>query len=470
MYYPFHCRRKRGYGIGHISRERLGEYSMFESLTEKLDGIFRKLKGRGRLDEENIQSALREIRMALLEADVNFRVVRDFIEDIRKRAVGQEVIESITPGQQVVKIVHDRLVELMGGTSSQIRFGMRIPAPIMLVGLQGCGKTTTAVKLARIVAGQGKKVYLVSADVYRPAAREQLKVLGEQIGAGIFDAGALQDPVAICVQAVEDARRNGYEVIIVDTAGRLAIDEDMMEELKKIKSLINPAEILFVADAMTGQDAVNVAGRFHELLEIDGVIMTKMDGDARGGAALSLKAVIGKPIKFVGVGEKIDALEVFHPERMASRILGMGDILTLVEKAHAAVDEREAKTLERKIRKNEFTLDDFRQQLTQIGKMGSLQEIIGMIPGMNKIKALQGVTPDEGEFVRIAAIIDSMTEKERRNHLMIDGSRRKRIAQGSGTNVQDVNRLLKNYTEMRKMMQRLTKGGIKSLRRGNFPF
>jgi len=443
---------------------------MFENLSEKLDGIFRKLKGRGRLDEGNIQSALKEIRMALLEADVNFRVVREFLEDIRQRALGQEVLDSITPGQQVVKIVHDRLIELMGGVSSQLKFGSRIPAPIMLVGLQGCGKTTTAVKLARLVAAQGKRVYLASADVYRPAAAEQLKVLGESIGAGIFDPAGSSDAVGICVQAVEEARRSGYEVIIVDTAGRLAIDPDMMDELKRIKALINPSEILFVADAMTGQDAVNVAGRFDEILGIDGVIMTKMDGDARGGAALSLKAVIGKPIKFVGVGEKIDALEVFHPERMASRILGMGDVLTLVEKAQATMDVREAKVLEQKFRKNEFTLDDFRNQLTQIKKMGSLQEILGMIPGMKKIKALKEMTPDEGELVRVAAIIDSMTGKERRNHLIIDGSRRKRIARGSGTTVQDVNRLLKNYAEMRKMMKRMTTGGIKSLRRSNFPF
>jgi signal recognition particle subunit SRP54 len=443
---------------------------MFEGLTEKLDGVFRKLKGRGRLDEENIQSALKEIRMALLEADVNFRVVRDFIEDIRKRAVGQDVLDSITPGQQVVKIVHDRLVELMGGVSSQLKFGGRIPAPIMLAGLQGCGKTTTAVKLARLVAAQGKKVYLVSADVYRPAAMEQLKVLGDQIGAGVFDAAGSQDPVGICGKALEEARREGYEVIIVDTAGRLSIDAEMMDELRRIKTLINPSEILFVADAMTGQDAVNVAGRFDEILGIDGVIMTKMDGDARGGAALSLKAVIGKPIKFVGVGEKTDALEVFHPERMASRILGMGDVLTLVERAQATMDTREARVLEQKIRKNEFTLDDFRSQLTQIRKMGSIQEILGMIPGMKKIKALTDATPDEGELVRVAAIIDSMTGKERQNHLIIDGSRRKRIARGSGTTVQDVNRLLKNYTEMRKMMKRMTKGGIKSMRSGNFSF
>ncbi len=444
---------------------------MFENLSEKLENVFKKLKGKGRLDEENIKSALKEIRMALLEADVNFKVVRDFVEDIRERSIGHDVLESITPGQQVVKIVYDRLVELMGGTSSFIRFGNRIPAPVMLVGLQGCGKTTTAVKLARLFTGQNKRVYLVSADVYRPAAMEQLRVLGSQIGAGVFDAVTLRDPIKICAQAVEEAGRNGYEVIIVDTAGRLHIDEEMMLELQKIKSMINPSEILFVADAMTGQEAVNVAGKFNELLGIDGVIMTKMDGDARGGAALSLKAVIGKPIKFVGVGEKIEAFETFHPERMASKILGMGDILTLVEKAQATVDEKAAKELQKKIRKNEFTLEDFRDQLKQIKKMGSLQDILGMMPGFNKIKAFKNVTPDEGELVRIGAIIDSMTRKERLNYLIIDGSRRKRIARGSGTTVQDVNRLLKNYVDMRKIMKKmLSKDGMKLMRRGNFPF
>ncbi len=444
---------------------------MFENLSEKLDSIFKKLKGRGRLDEENIQGALREIRMALLEADVNFKVVKDFVEDVRVRAVGQEVIESITPGQQVVKIVHDRLVELMGGTSSLLRYGSRIPAPIMLVGLQGSGKTTTAVKLARFIAGQGKRVSLVSADVYRPAAMEQLKVLGSSIGAGIYEAGSVRDPLKICVDAVQDAKSRGYEVLIVDTAGRLHIDTAMMEELKRIKDLIHPAEILFVADAMTGQEAVNVAAKFNDLLGIDGVIMTKMDGDARGGASLSLKAVMGKPIKFVGMGEKVDALEVFHPERMASRILGMGDILSLVEKAQATVDEKEARELEKKIRKNEFTLEDFRNQLSQIRKMGSLQDIIGMIPGLGKMKEMKKMAPDEGELVKIAAIIDSMTKQERQNYLVIDGDRRKRIAKGSGTTVQDINKLLKSYGEMRKMMKKMTsKDGIKALKRGNFRF
>ena len=442
---------------------------MFESLSEKLEGIFKKLKGRGVLNEESVNAALKEIRMALLEADVNFKVVKDFIEDVRLRAIGKEVLESITPGQQVVKIVHDRLVELMGNTSANIKFGSRIPAPIMLVGLQGCGKTTTAAKLARILSRE-KRVYLVSADVYRPAAMEQLAVLGRQIKAGVFEAGTLRDPVKICVDAVEQAKKEGYEVIIIDTAGRLHIDDLLMDELRKIKDKVNPAEILYVADAMTGQDAVNVGAKFNELIGIDGVIMTKMDGDARGGAALSLKAVVGKPLKFVGIGEKIDALEVFHPERMASRILGMGDILSLVEKAQATIDEKTARQMEQSLRKSDFSLDDFRNQLRQIKKMGSLKDMMGMIPGMGKIKALKDMQPDDKELVKITAMIDSMTQKERFNYLVIDGRRRKRIALGSGTTVQDVNRLLKNYVEIRKMMKKInSKGGIKSFMR-NFPF
>ncbi len=445
---------------------------MFETLTEKLEDVFKKLRRRGRLDEDNIVSALREIRMALLEADVNFKVVKDFIDDIRSRAVGQEVLDSITPGQQIVKIVHDRLVELLGGKSSQLKLSGRFPAPVMMVGLQGCGKTTTAVKLAKHLVNQGRRVYLVSSDVYRPAAIEQLRILGEKIeGVGIYASADIHDPVRMCLQAVDEARSSGYEVIIIDTAGRLHIDNEMMDELKRIKDAINPAEILLVADAMTGQDAVNVAGKFNELLGIDGVIMTKMDGDARGGAALSLRAVIGRPIKFIGVGEKIDALEVCHPERMASRILGMGDILTFVEKAQATVDEKQARELEKKIRKNEFTLEDFRDQLKQIKSMGSIGDIMGMIPGLGKLKALAHATPDEKEMIRTMAIIDSMTRKERSNYLLIDGQRRKRIARGSGTTVQDVNRLLKNYGEMRKIMKQLTsKEGKKSFRRGNLPF
>ncbi len=442
---------------------------MFESLSEKLEGIFKKLKGRGVLNEESVNAALKEVRMALLEADVNFKVVKDFVEDVRCLAIGKEVLDSITPGQQVVKIVHDRLVDLMGQTSANIKFGSRIPAPIMLVGLQGCGKTTTAAKLARLLSKE-KRVYLVSADVYRPAAMEQLAVLGRQIKAGVFEAGSLRDPVKICVEAVEQARKEGYEVIIIDTAGRLHIDDLLMDELRNIRDKVNPAEILYVADAMTGQDAVNVGMKFNELIGIDGVIMTKMDGDARGGAALSLKAVVGKPLKFVGIGEKIDALEVFHPQRMASRILGMGDILSLVEKAQATIDEKTARQMEQTLRKSEFTLEDFRNHLQQIKKMGSLKDLMGMIPGMSKIKALKDAQPDEGELVKITAMIDSMTPKERCNYLLIDGRRRKRIALGSGTTVQDINRLLKNYVEIRKMMKKInTQGGIKSFMR-NFPF
>jgi signal recognition particle subunit SRP54 len=442
---------------------------MFENLSEKLEGIFKKLKGRGVLNEESVNAALKEIRMALLEADVNFKVVKDFIDDIRLRAIGKEVLDSITPGQQVVKIVHDRLIELMGGVSTNIKFGANIPAPIMLVGLQGCGKTTTAVKLARLLSRE-KKIYLVSADVYRPAAAEQLAVLGRQINAGVFVAGNLKDPIEICVKAVEQAKREGYEVLLIDTAGRLHIDDLLMDELERIKKKVNPSEILYVADAMTGQDAVNVGAKFNELIGIDGVIMTKMDGDARGGAALSLQAVVGKPIKFVGIGEKVDALEVFHPERMASRILGMGDILSFVEKAQAAIDEKSAQQLENKIRKNEFSLEDFRNQLTQIKKMGSIKDVLGMIPGLSKVKALKDIQPDDKELIKTTAIIDSMTPKERLNYLIIDGRRRKRIASGSGTSIQDVNRLLKNYAEIKKMMKKFShKGGVKSFMR-NFPF
>ncbi len=442
---------------------------MFESLSKKLDDVFRKIKGRGLLKEEDINAALKEIRMALLEADVNFKVVKDFIDDIRARSVGKEVLESITPGQQIVKIVHERIIQLLGGASAHIKFGSKIPSVLMLVGLQGCGKTTTAVKLANFLS-KDKKVYLVSADVYRPAAVEQLEVLGRTIKAGVFPHRKEKNPVKICIEAVEQSRKEGYEVLIIDTAGRLHIDNEMMQELSNIKENVNPAEILYVADAMTGQDAVNVGAKFNDLIGIDGVIMTKMDGDARGGAALSLKAVIGKPIKFIGIGEKIEALEVFHPERVASRILGMGDILSLVEKAQASFDEKEAIQLQRKIKKNEFTLEDFRNQIKQIKKMGHLNDVIGMIPGMNKVKNLQNAQPDEQELVKTAAIIDSMTRKERLNYQIIDGRRRKRIALGSGTTVQDVNRLLNNFVQIRKMMSKFSqKGSMKSLMR-NFPF
>lgn len=443
---------------------------MFESLTDKLDQVFKRLKGRGRLDEENVRQALKDIRMALLEADVNFKVVKEFTEDVRERTVGQDVLESITPGQQVVKIVHDRLVELMGGGSSRLSLANRFPAPVMLVGLQGCGKTTTAAKLAYYLKNEERRVFLVSADVYRPAAVEQLRVLADKVGAGFFTSTYGADAVRICTEAVKEAEKGGYDTVIIDTAGRLHIDTEMMDELKRIQDAVRPSEILLVADAMAGQDAVSVAEKFDQLLGIDGVILTKMDGDARGGAALSLKAVTGKPIKFVGIGERVDALEVFHPERMASRILGMGDVLTLVEKAKAAIDEREARELEKKIRKDAFTLEDFRNQLVQVKKMGSLRDLIGMIPGLNKIKAVKDLEPDVKDLVKTVAIIDSMTRKERLNYQIIDGRRRKRIARGSGTTVQDVNRLLKNYAEAKKIMKRMTKGGVKTLRRGNLPF
>ena len=443
---------------------------MFENLTEKLDTVFKKLKGRGILDEETVRVAMKDIRMALLEADVNFRVTKEFIEDASQRAIGREVLDSITPGQQIVKIVHDRLIELMGQESSHLNLSNRFPAPIMLVGLQGCGKTTTAAKLARHLKDQGRRVSLVSVDVYRPAAIEQLRILGEKTGINVYDSQGQSDPVQICIDAVEDGETNGFDTLIIDTAGRLHIDDDLMDELKRIKDAVNPSEVLFVADAMTGQNAVSVAETFDYLLNIDGVVLTKMDGDARGGAALSLKKVTGKPVKFIGMGEKIDELEVFHPERMASRILGMGDILTLVEKAQTTIDEKAAQELERKIRKDSFTLNDLKKQLTQIQKMGSLQDILGMVPGLGKIKALKNATPDEHELVKTTAIIDSMTEKERINHKIINGQRRKRIARGSGTTVQDVNKVLKNYIEMRKMMKKLTKGGTKSMMRGNLPF
>ncbi len=444
---------------------------MFEILTEKFNGIFKKLRNRGRLDEESVREAMKEIRMVLLEADVNFKVARDFIEDVRARAVGREVLDSITPGQQVVKIVHDRLVELMGGSSSRLVLGNRYPAPIMLVGLQGSGKTTTAVKLGRLLAGGGRRVYLASSDVYRPAAREQLALLGQKNGLAVFEGMGLEEPLNICSQALAEAKKGGYEALILDTAGRLHIDREMMLELQKIKALTNPAEIIFVADAMTGQDAVNVAARFNEALGIDGIILTKMDGDARGGAALSLKAVVGRPIKYLGVGEKTEALEVFHPERMASRILGMGDILSLVEKAQAAADEKAVAELGRKLKKGQFTLGDFRDQLVQVTKMGPLKDLVNMIPGIGKNKALSGMVPEEKELRRIAAIIDSMTRQERENYLIIDGRRRMRIAKGSGTTVQEVNRLLKNYGEMKRLMKKMSsRDGMKAMRRGNFPF
>jgi len=444
---------------------------MFESLSERLNSVFKKLKGHGKLNEQNIKEGLREVRMALLEADVHYKVARDFIESVRQRAIGQEVMESLTPAQQVIKIVHEELISLMGGVNPGLDLKGQ-PSAIMLVGLQGSGKTTTAAKLARFIKeNKNRRPYLVPADIYRPAAIDQLEKLGTYIEVPVYIPDPQMNPVDICTNAILKARTDGYDIVILDTAGRLHIDEILMEELRKIKDRIYPSEILLVADAMTGQDAINVAQTFNEWLNIDGVILTKMEGDARGGAALSIKAVTGRPIKFIGVGEKIDAIELFHPDRVASRILGMGDILSLVEKVQATIDEKKAREIEKKIRKDSFTLEDFRDQLRQIRKIGTVEQILGMMPGIGKIKDLKNLRPDEKELVKIEAIINSMTAKERQNYVIINGSRRKRIAKGSGTTVQDVNRLLKNYSQSLKMIKRLNKGGMLGLGgRGSIPF
>ena len=432
---------------------------MFDSLSEKLNRVFKKLKGRGRLTEANIQDALKEVRLALLEADVNYKVVKKFIEDIRGRAVGQDVLESLTPGQQIIKIVNEELARLMGESRSGLELAGDPPHSLMLVGLQGSGKTTTAAKLAAHLRKQGKHPLMVPADIYRPAAVDQLKKLGLQIDVPVYPTEKGQKPDEICFDAMTKATSQGADVVIFDTAGRLHVDEALMNELVVIKEKVNPTEILLVADAMTGQDAVNVAEHFNKTLDISGVILSKMEGDARGGAALSIKAVTGKPIKFVGVGEKISALEPFHPDRMASQILGMGDVLSLIEKAEAEFDEEEARKLEKKLKKSEFDLEDFRKQLKQMKKLGSLEDILGMLPGMGKLKQLKKLKPDEKELVRVEAIICSMTPEERRKFKIINGSRRRRIAKGSGTKVQDVNRLLKNFVQTKKMMEQFTKKG-----------
>ena len=432
---------------------------MFDSLSEKLNRVFKKLKGRGRLTEANIQDALKEVRLALLEADVNYKVVKRLIEDIRERAVGQDVLESLTPGQQIIKIVNEELSRLMGESRAELELIGESPYSLMLVGLQGSGKTTTAAKLASYLRKQGRHPYLVPADIYRPAAVDQLKKLGLQIDVPVYPTEKGQTPGEICLDAMAKAGAQGADVLILDTAGRLHVDEVLMGELVDIKNKVNPTEILLVADAMTGQDAVNVAKHFNETLDISGVILSKMEGDARGGAALSIKAVTGKPIKFVGVGEKISALEPFHPDRMASQILGMGDVLSLIERAEAQFDEKEAKKLEQKLKKNEFDLEDFRTQLKQIKKLGSLEDILGMLPGMGKLKKLKNLKPDEKELVKVEAMINSMTRQERRRFKLINGSRKRRIAMGSGTKVQDVNRLLKNFAQTKKMMEQFTKKG-----------
>lgn len=440
---------------------------MFENLSDKLDVVFRKLKGHGKLTEKNIEEGLKEVRMALLEADVHYRVAKKFVAEVKERALGQDVLASLTPGQQVIKIVNDELTKLMGSRHEDLNLSGSSPVSIMLVGLQGSGKTTSAGKLAVFLRKKGRKPYLVPADVYRPAAINQLQKLGDQLEVAVFSSSVDMDPVQICQDARTAAQQQGCDTLLLDTAGRLHIDDALMEELSRIKDAVKPSDILLVADAMTGQDAVNIAQSFNERLDIGGVLLSKMDGDARGGAALSIKSITGKPIKFFGVGEKLNDLEPFHPDRLASSILGMGDVLTLIEKAQEAVDAKQAAELEKKLRKSQFTLEDFRDQMVQIRKMGSIGDLMKMIPGMGKLKQLKNLDVDEREFIKIEAIINSMTPRERRQHTIINGSRRKRIAKGSGTQVQDVNQLLKNYTHMLKMLKKLNKGGMQ---RGMLPF
>ena len=441
---------------------------MFEDLSAKLDLVLKKVKGQGKLTEKNISDSLKEIRRALLEADVNYRVVKQFIESVRQKALGTEVLQSITPGQQIVKIVHDELVRLMGESKTDLKMAGIPPTIIMLAGLQGSGKTTFAGKLANFLRKKGRHPMLVAADVYRPAAKTQLRVLGKSLGIPVY-APEHDQAVRICKEAIGEARKQGCDVLILDTAGRLHIDEAMMQELEEIKKEVRPNEILFVADGMTGQDAVNAASEFLERLDYDGVVLTKMDGDARGGAALSIRAVTGRPIKFLSTGEKLDAIEPFYPDRLASRILGMGDVVSLVERAQEALDLEKAQKLEKKLRRDEFTLEDFYEQLQQIKKMGPLDQLLGMIPGLGK--QLKNVQVDDRAFVRVEAIINSMTPEERRRPQIINGSRRLRIARGSGTRVQDVNQLLKQFNEMRKMFKRMKNKKFRgAFRGGSLPF
>ncbi|MBM4145663.1 MAG: signal recognition particle protein [Nitrospira sp.] len=423
---------------------------MFESLTEKLESIFKKLKGKGLLKEEDVEVALKEIRLALLEADVNFKVVKDFVQKIKEKAIGKEVLESLTPGQQVIKVVNEELCRLLGKTNSRIPLSPNPPTIIMMVGLHGSGKTTTSAKLARLFKKEGRRPMLVAADLQRPAAIDQLITLGSQIDVPVYFSKDIKDPVTLCYDSVKKAKVDARDIVILDTAGRLHIDESLMTELKKIKESVSPKESIFVADAMTGQDAVNIARNFSEQIGIDGIILTKMDGDARGGAALSIISVTGKPIKFIGTGEKIEMLEPFYPDRIASRILGMGDVLSLIEQAQKTFDHKEAEKLQKTIMDESFTFDDLREQLQKMRNMGPLENLINMIPGMNKIKNLD---IDERELVKVEAIISSMTKKEKRDHNIINGNRRRRIALGSGTTVPDVNRVIKQYIEIKKMLK-----------------
>lgn len=426
----------------------------FENLSDKLQEVFKKLTGKGKLNEKDIKEAMKEVKLALLSADVNFKIVKDFIKTVSEKAVGVEVLEGLNPGQQVIKIVKDELINLMGSTQSKLTFSPKSPTVYMMVGLQGAGKTTTTGKLAGQLRKQGKHPLLVACDVYRPAAVKQLQVVGNTYNIPVFEMGLI-DPVEIAKSAVQYAKTNGNDIVIIDTAGRLHINEELMDELENIKNEVRPQEILLVVDAMTGQDAVNVASTFNEKLGIDGVIITKLDGDTRGGSALSVRSVTGKPIKYVGMGEKLEDLEPFYPDRMASRILGMGDVLSLIEKANQAFDEKQAMELEKKMRNQEFNLEDFLGQMQQIKKMGPLKDIMGMIPGLNKAK-LSEVEVDEKAMAHIEAIIQSMTIQERRNPDILNGSRKKRIAKGCGRSIQEINKLLKQFDEMKKMMKMMT--------------
>lgn len=439
----------------------------FEGLSEKLQNVFKGLKGKGSLTEADINAAMREVKLALLEADVNFKVVREFVDSVKQKSLGEEVMASLTPGQQVIKIVNDELTELMGGTGSKLTYSPKGFTVYMMVGLQGTGKTTTCGKLANYLKKNGKKPMLCACDIYRPAAIDQLEVVGKAVDTPVFTMRESREPEKIALAAIKEAERKGCNVLIVDTAGRLQIDEELMEELVRLKGAIKPHEILLVVDALTGQDAVNAAEGFNDRLGIDGIIMTKMDGDSRGGAALSAKKVTGRPVKFVGTGEKFDALEPFHPERMASRILGMGDMLTLIEKAQEDYDEQKAQELEKRLRKNQFTLEDFLEQMGQIRKMGGIGKLLGMMPGMNS-RAMQNVNVEQSErdFVQMEAIIQSMTREERENPSILNASRRKRIAAGSGQPVSKINQLVKRYDETRKMMKSFTgKGGAGRMNR-----
>ena len=442
---------------------------MFQNLTEKLANAFKKFRNKGKLTEADVKEGMREVKLALLEADVNFKVVKDFVKSVTERAVGAEVLESLLPAQHIVKIVNEELIALMGGEAPKININPKPPTVVMMVGLQGAGKTTHAAKIANMYKQKSKSPLLVACDVYRPAAIDQLKIVGESVGIPVFSLGAKISPVEIAKAGVEHAKKNGHDMVFIDTAGRLHIDEELMTELVNIKSCVEPSEILLVVDAMTGQDAVNVAKSFNDLLDVTGVVLTKMDGDTRGGAALSVKYITGKPIKFIGTGEKLDAIELFHPDRMASRILGMGDILSLIEKAEQAYDEKTAKEMEKKLREQTFTLEDFLDQMRQLKKMGNLEQLLSMMPGVNA-GALNNAQIDENQMARIEAIILSMTKDERVKPEMINGSRRKRIANGSGTSVEDVNRLLKQFEQMKKMMKQFSGKNMKKMLGRKLPF